>query len=285
MQDSAPAHELNQTSADGALLVAGTFGGQVVRWRPAGAEVDRLWLSPLAAPSFGALRGGVPVIFPQFSGRGPLPRHGLVRSRGWRALPATPAADCEIPSGAAAVRFGIRDDETTRELWPHAFELRLTAWAAGSRLDLRLEAVNRGPDDLEFTAALHAYLRVSDVREVSVEGVGGHLCEDNARALATRVLPIGPLPAAGPVDLAVRDVTGPVVVRDPLLGDLTVLADGFADRVVWNPGAAHDLADVPDGGERGFVCVEPAELTPQRLAPDQSWAAGMTLLASAHEPR
>jgi hypothetical protein len=135
MQDSAPAHELNQTSADGALLVAGTFGGQVVRWRPAGAEVDRLWLSPLAAPSFGALRGGVPVIFPQFSGRGPLPRHGLVRSRGWRALPATPAADCEIPSGAAAVRFGIRDDPRagrTPEL-PTARRGRGWTWAGGGQ--------------------------------------------------------------------------------------------------------------------------------------------------------
>jgi len=260
-------------------LAAGTFGGQVLRWYPAGAEVDRLWLSPLAAPSFGALRGGIPVIFPQFSGRGPLPRHGLVRSRGWRALPTAPAADREVPSGAAAVRFGIRDDETTRELWPHAFELRLTAWAAGSRLDLRLEARNRGPDDLEFTAALHAYLRVSDVRKVSVEGVGGHLCEDNARAGATSVLPEGPLAAAGPVDLAVRDVDGPVVVRDPLLGDLTVLAEGFADRVVWNPGAGHGLADLPDGAEREFVSVEPAALTPQRLAPEQTWSASMALLA------
>jgi glucose-6-phosphate 1-epimerase len=279
MQHSPAVHELNLASADGARLVAGTFGGQVLRWYPAGAEVDRLWLSPLAAPSFGALRGGIPVIFPQFSGRGPLPRHGLVRSRGWRALPTAPDEDREVPSGAAAVRFGIRDDETTRELWPHAFELRLTAWAAGSRLDLRLEAVNRGLDDFEFTAALHAYLRVSDVREVSVEGVGGHLCEDNARAGATSVMPDGPLAAAGPVDLAVRDVDGPVVVRDPLLGDLTVLAEGFADRVVWNPGAGHGLADVPDGGDREFVCVEPAALAPQRLASEQTWAAGMTLLA------
>ena len=279
MQHSPAVHELNLAGADGARLAAGTFGGQVLRWYPAGAEVDRLWLSPLAAPSYGALRGGVPVIFPQFSGRGPLPRHGLVRSRGWRALPAVAGAGCEIPPGAAAVRFGIRDDETTRELWPHAFELRLTAWAAGSRLDLRLEAVNRGLDDFEFTAALHAYLRVSDVREVNVEGVGGHLCEDNARAAATSVLPEGPLPAAGPVDLAVREVDGPVVVRDPQLGDLTVLAEGFADRVVWNPGAGHGLADVPEGGERGFVSVEPAALTPQHLAPQQTWTAGMSLLA------
>jgi glucose-6-phosphate 1-epimerase len=279
MQPSASVHELNLASADGARLSAGTFGGQVLRWYPAGSEVDRLWLSPLAAPSFGALRGGIPVIFPQFSGRGPLPRHGLVRSRGWRALPAVPAPGFDVPPGAAAVRFGIRDDETTRELWPHAFELRLTAWVAGSRLDLRLEAVNHGPGDFEFTAALHAYLRVSDVREVVIDGVGGHLCEDNARALATRVLPTGPLSADGPVDLAVRDVDGPVVVRDPLLGDLTVLAEGLADRVVWNPGAGSGLADVPDGGEREFVCIEPAALTPQRLAPGQTWAAGVMLLA------
>jgi len=278
---STPATGLTLTGSDGARLVASAFGGQILGWTPAGTDVDRLWLSPLAAPVHGALRGGVQVIFPQFSTRGPLPRHGLVRSRPWQLLPAP--AGPGSPDGAAAVRFEIRDDEQTRQLWPHGFTLRIAASAAGDRLELRLEAVNEGEDDLDFTAALHAYLRVGDTAAASVEGLGGHRAEDNARAGAALRLPAGSLPAAGPVDLAVREATGPVVVRDPVLGDLTVLAEGFADRVVWNPGAGHGLADVPEGGEREFVCVEPAVLHPYRLPPHQTWTATMTLLA--HSPR
>ena len=50
---------------------------------PAGGE-DWLYLSPQADYSPGAsIRGGVPVVFPQFSGMGPLPKHGLVRTMTW----------------------------------------------------------------------------------------------------------------------------------------------------------------------------------------------------------
>ena len=42
--------------------------------------------------------------------------------------------------------------------------------------------------------------------------------------------------------------------------------DGFADRVLWNPGPHAALGDVPPGGPAAFVCIEAAQLTPVTLA-------------------
>ena len=56
-------------------------GAHLVSWQPAG-HAEQLFLS--AASDFGhgvAIRGGVPIVFPQFSDYGPLGRHGFVRKR------------------------------------------------------------------------------------------------------------------------------------------------------------------------------------------------------------
>jgi glucose-6-phosphate 1-epimerase len=62
-----------------------------------------------------------------------------------------------------------------------------------------------------------------------------------------------------------------------VLGPLTLSADGFADRVMWNPGPDAALGDVPPGGAGGFVCIESAQLTPVTLAPGETWTGRQTL--------
>jgi hypothetical protein len=63
-------------------------GAQVLSWHAAGAE--RLYLSPTSAcDGVTAIRGGVPVCFPQFNQRGSLPKHGFVRNMPWRLSEAS----------------------------------------------------------------------------------------------------------------------------------------------------------------------------------------------------
>jgi len=152
---------------DGAAAIVLLHGAQVVSWQPAGGG-ERLFLS--ACSRFGAgeaVRGGVPVIFPQFSERGALPRHGLVRTRAWTPKRAEAGAD-----DALAV-LQITDDEATRALWPHAFALELTVCVRGDRLDVELEVTNTGDEAFDFMAALHTYLRVAEVEAARLTGLHG----------------------------------------------------------------------------------------------------------------
>jgi glucose-6-phosphate 1-epimerase len=261
---------------DGATVTASAHGGHVVSWTTADG-LERLWLSPgTASGPDVAIRGGVPVIFPQFAARGDGPRHGIVRTSTWQVR----------ESGPGQLTATWSTDAASQARWPHDARLTLTATASGPRLTLRLDVEATGSaasGAFEFAAALHTYLRVSDVAAVAVTGLGGCAAEDAARGGMPLILPSGHLRISGPTDLVVTGVPGPVLVHDPVLGLLWLSADGFSDRVVWHPGHEHGLVDVPAGSEAGFLCVEAAALGPRRLAPGESWSGSETLLAGEPE--
>ena len=59
-------------------------GAHVTSWKPARDHDERLFLSERSEFRAGtAIRGGIPVIFPQFAAEGPLPRHGFARTSEW----------------------------------------------------------------------------------------------------------------------------------------------------------------------------------------------------------
>ena len=264
---------------DGSRLIACAHGGHVLGWTPAGGR-PRLWLSPTAECGPGlAIRGGIPVIFPQFAGRGPLPKHGVARNRAWRVSSGPLAGESGSPEERGITwQATLTADQETLAIWPYQFELTLTARALGDRLDTTLTARNTGTEPWSFTAALHTYLALGDPT-ATIQGLGGRSAEDNAApgTMTTLGTPGAELPALEPRDVAVRQAPEPLRLDDPVLGPLEITAEGFADRVVWNPGAGHGLGDVPAGAEQNFVCIEPAALTPIELAPGEAWNGRQTL--------
>ena len=279
-----PCTPVRTHAEDGARLVACAHGGQVLGWSPAGDQRERLWLSPLARCGPGeAIRGGVPVVFPQFADRGPLPKHGRARDRAWELDTGSDGAP------VARVACRLRDDELTRRIWPHRFTLTLVAEASGDRLTMTLGVRNEAPADGEpfsFTAALHTYL-AAEVRVARLHGLAEHPAEDHTAGGAPVRLPRGPLPARGPLDVAVRDTRGPVRLENGVDDELEIRCTGdggFDSLVVWNPGEQHGLSDVPPEGAGQFLCVEPARLAPVTLAPQGVWRGTARFTALVPSP-
>ncbi|MDB6137444.1 MAG: D-hexose-6-phosphate mutarotase, partial [Verrucomicrobiaceae bacterium] len=153
---------------EGATAEIHLHGAHVTSWKPAG-KAEQLFLSTKSAFGPGAaIRGGVPVIFPQFSTLGPLPRHGFVRTTAWEILHQT--------SDEATLVF--RDSAATWEIWPHAFRLEFSARLERDRLEMRLRVVNTGTSPFLFASALHTYLRVQDIAQTTVEGLHGFTYRD-----------------------------------------------------------------------------------------------------------
>lgn len=270
-------------ASDGARLTACRHGGHVTGWTPAGGT-ERLWLSPATGCGHGvAIRGGIPVIFPQFAGRGPLPKHGFARNRAWQRISSPLAAETGADAPSVALwQARLTQDEETLAIWPFRFELVLTARAWGEVLQTTLTARNTGDVGWSFTAALHSYLALGR-SDASVLGLSGRTAQDNAAA--GRLITLGsaglPLTATTERDVAVLGVDQPVLLDDPVLGELSITAEGFGDRVLWNPGAGHRLADLAEGAEQDFVCIEPAALTAVTLPPGAAWNGTLTLRAKA----
>ena len=235
------------------LLVA-LHGAQVLSWVSGGQE--RLYFSPQSIlDGQAAIRGGVPVCFPQFNQRGPmadrLPKHGFARNVAWLA---------DVPElGADHVRLTLRlnDNFQTRAWWPQAFALALHIDLSPGALQLTLDVHNTDDQPLAFSGALHTYLAVPDVTQAALQGLGGQpewdsLTDTHAPAPDT-------LRFAAEFDRVYESGPQPMMLNDTLH---ISQSPSWANTVVWNPAQAlcQSLTDMPKDGWRHMLCVEAAQV-------------------------
>lgn len=265
---------LRLTCRDGATAVVSLLGGQVLSWVPPG-EKEQLFLSERAVFD-GSLpiRGGVPVCFPQFAALGGLPKHGLVRTRSWQLR------DQSSHGGCTLVSLACGDDAASRAVWPHAFAAEVTVAIEGERLDIELSVTNPGETPFAFTGALHTYLRMAEVEEVSLEGLYGLDYRDALRGDAIVRESAPSLVVEREVDRVYHDCARPLLLRDAER-TLGINAEGFADTVVWNPweGAPERFPDLGPKDFRRFLCIEAAVAqAPVTVAAGKEWWGRQTLV-------
>jgi glucose-6-phosphate 1-epimerase len=240
------------SAPDGAQATVTLYGAHLVSWKGADGR-ERMFVSAKSAlDGSKAIRGGIPVIFPQFAARGTGMRHGFARVLPWRVI------DSGIDGGAAFAVFALDQPDLPPQFaaaWPHAFALSLRVTVQANELALSLEVRNTGDAPFPFAAALHTYHLVDDVAAVRIDGVQAQ-----------------PLAIGDKLD-AVYEGIGGVVNLHSGAGTLRHEQSGFTDAVVWNPGAADTAAlpDMEDDEYRRFVCIEPALLGPATLDPGAAW--------------
>lgn len=261
---------------DGAAAIATCHGAQVVSWIPCGDD-ERLFLSPQSAlDNHSPIRGGVPVVFPQFATYGSLPNHGLVRTRDWRVV-ALDTDEC-----CARATFRVEDCSDTRMVWPHAFACELSVAVSGARLELQLRIENPGLQPFNFCAGLHTYLRVADIRAARVEGLRAARYRDRTRQDREAVDGDDALSVRGEVDRIYVDAPEELVVRENGRS-MRVRAHSFPDVVIWNPwkDKCATLDDMPNDAYQHMLCVEAVVVgKPLTLASRGRWTGGQTLIAS-----
>lgn len=213
-----------------------------------------------------SIRGGVPICFPQFNQRGPLPKHGFVRNLSWQA--AVPELDQDI----ARLSLSLSASAATRQFWPRAFEATLALELRPGSLQMTLSVHNTDAVPLSFTGALHTYLSVNDIGETQVEGLEGQSEWDALTDRHGRTA--GPLRFLGEFDRVYDAAARPLVLRDGQERLLIEQSPSFAETVVWNPGAQKGaaLADLPVEGYAHMLCVEAAQVTqPVTVAAGGAW--------------
>ncbi|MFC5461284.1 D-hexose-6-phosphate mutarotase [Massilia niabensis] len=240
------------TAPDGAQATITLYGAHLISWQGADGR-ERLFCSTQSSlDGSRAIRGGVPVIFPQFAARGEGMRHGFARVSTWRVL------ETGFDDGWAFAVFALAPADLAPDhaaAWPHGFALSLRVAIRANELSMRFDVQNTGTDAFPFAAALHTYYLVDEVADVRILGV-----EPEELAITDKFDHVyeGVAPRLALVD-------GGVV--------LTLRQEGFTDAVVWNPGAqdAAALADMADEEYRRFVCIEPALLNGPTLQPGEGW--------------
>jgi glucose-6-phosphate 1-epimerase len=267
-------------NAAGDTAKVSLYGAQVLSWIPA-AGGEQLYCSPMPVVPGHAIRGGVPVCFPQFANYGPLAKHGFARTSVWQ-LRGEPVTGIDAP--VASATFSLQDSLLTQAQWPFGFALVLQVRLGKGFVEWSLQVANTGAKAFDFTAALHTYLAVADVQQVAVRGLASvpylDATQQNTKA-------INPAPL-----LYIADETDRVYLAPPPslgilhsgLPHMRIDQEGFADTVIWNPGPAKAaaLGDMPAADWRRMLCVEAAQVAhPVHLLPGTQWQGTqrLTLIA------
>jgi glucose-6-phosphate 1-epimerase len=257
-------------------------GAQALSWIDQHGR-ERLYLSPQTSglgrdqdsnASGPAIRGGVPVCFPQFSDRGVLTKHGFVRNRTWKLL-----ENKEGDSSSTAV-FRFTDDESTRADWPHRFNAELRTELSAECLHIRFQVENPGNSPFSFSLALHTYLRVADIHDTYLLGLQDAEFEDATKENARTIQREEKLSISNETDRVYLSPSKELFLYEADAPSLRIEQQGFTDTVVWNPGPAkaRSLKDFPDDGWLQMLCVEAACVDKQViLQPGESWTGSQIL--------
>jgi len=254
------------TAADGAQATVSLFGAHLLSWKTADGQ-ERLFVSsqtPLDGSK--AIRGGVPVIFPQFNVRGPGLRHGFARVSTWRLT--ADGGD----GGSSFLEFSLDQNDLTPEhaqAWPHAFALTLRFTLRGDALDAEFKVVNTGAQHFPFGVALHTYYDVGQLAATSISGLQHQQYTDHHLNTTTQEHPA--LHFTEKHDRLYRST--PALTLNTANATLRLEQSGFSEWVVWNPGQADAaaLVDLADDEYLRFVCIEPARIDQQPLEAGAAW--------------
>jgi D-hexose-6-phosphate mutarotase len=237
-------------------------GAHITQFQPRGAKPVLFMSQESQFLPSKPIRGGVPLVFPWFGGRAQppdSPAHGFARIREWSLETCERQAD-----GSVRLLFTLSSDASTLGLWPHPFSLRMT-FSIGTSLELTLEArgPGRGAPPLTFEEAFHTYLRVGDVREITLEGLESAGYIDKVDAGRRKSPASEPIRISGETDRVYEKTQSTCIVRDPVFErTLRVEKENSGSTVVWNPwiGKARAMPDFGDEEWPEMVCIETANV-------------------------
>ncbi len=264
-------------TADGAEAEIYQYGAHPVRWKTA-TGLEWLFLSNKARYEYGrSIRGGVPVIFPQFSGFGDSIRHGFARCVEWQC------ERIDSDSSMAHAEFSLTSNDDTMPIWPHRFRVDFSLALGAQELCMTLSISNLDCTPFTFCAALHTYLAITSLNDAQVHGLKGlsYWNNDGSEFQCRKTQTEDSLRFSGAIDRVYFGCTEALTLQDPK-GRLQITSSGFTEGVIWNPGAeeAAKLEDLENDAWRRMLCIESVKLDkPVTLPPGETWK-GQQLLRS-----
>ncbi len=249
-------------------------GAQVVSWMgPMGEEL--LFCSSRAVFERGKpVRGGIPVIFPQF-GKGELPSHGFARTSMWEVKETK-----LIEEGVPSITLKLGDNNFTREMWSHQFMLELTI-TLSDRLKMDLRVINCGTVPFFFFTGFHTYFKIADITRTKVLGLKDITFMDCLRGRKFGVQNLEAFDIEEHTDRAYLNAPDTVSIRDELMNrEYIIRKSNMKDCVVWNPweDGSRAFGDLGSQEYLSFLCVEPVVLNQKvTLNPREKFECGQEL--------
>ncbi|KAF3448660.1 hypothetical protein FNV43_RR09373 [Rhamnella rubrinervis] len=266
----------------GASVRVSLYGGQVLSWRNDRGEELLFTSSKAIFKPPKAVRGGIPICFPQFGNRGSLEQHGFARNKVWVIDNNPPPLHPSDSNGKAYIDLLLKPSEDDMKIWPHSFEFRLrVSLAADGYLTLisRIRNINSKP--FSFSFAYHTYFSISDISEVRIEGLETLDYLDNLRQKERFTEQGDALTFETEVDRVYLSSSDAIAVFDhEKKRTFIIKKEGLPDVVVWNPWEkkSKSMVDFGDEEYKQMLCVDGAAIEkPITLKPGEEWTGRLEL--------
>ncbi|MEY2776766.1 MAG: hypothetical protein RLY30_864 [Pseudomonadota bacterium] len=224
-------------------------GAQVLQFECAGRPLA--YVSPLGDGPGKTVRGGLPVLFPQFGDRGPLRKHGWARDVAWALVRE------EATEAGCSLEMQLNVAQNDYSDWPHSARLTLHVHLDRSSLEMTLRVLNTGSTAFDWAGGLHPYWATSDVLRSELLGLEGIRVQDRYQSDRTVESGQSVVWTGAPCE-RLYEGKASLTFRTPY-HTLGLSMTGFDQWMVWNPGesGAAAIPDLPDSDWKQFVCIEP----------------------------
>lgn len=254
-----------------------TYGACVTSWSTRG--VENLWMSDTNKWESGgkAIRGGIPLCFPQFGPYGDLVQHGFARISTWELANTVRNEDDSVSAIFTLDSATGKHEEIAK--WGYDFIAEYTVTLSNVGLEAKLAVTNTGASPMPFTFAFHNYFKTSKVDDARLFGF--EELRFNNRLDGDREMPASQQVEAG---ILLSEETDRVYLSAPeelAMFDFATLrvlkikkTPTLPNATVWNPYGS----DGCDPGWRDFICIEPAVVTPgASVQPGETWMGAQLL--------
>ncbi|KAK2158820.1 hypothetical protein LSH36_163g02039 [Paralvinella palmiformis] len=229
-----------------------------------------------------AIRGGIPIVFPNFGPWDLGPQHGFARIMSWNSTEVSK----DESSNPMAV-FNLSDTEETRKMWNFRhvswITFQLTYIVTLLEDSLKTDFIVKNVDDkqLGFTCLLHNYFKVPDVTKVTVSGLNGLRYKDKVRG-GEMFTENGELVTVSEnIDRIYQDTPSEHILKQVAGGcSIVITKTELPDTVVWNPWKenAASMSDFGDDEYPQMLCVEAGFVAKQKvLASDEKYMGSQRL--------
>ena len=240
-------------------------GAHLAQWTPRGQR-PVLFVSPKSTFAPGkAIRGGVPIIFPWFGSRNdgkPGPAHGFARTSEWEVEGTRLREEAGVE-----ITLAISGNDATRDFFDTAFRSRFRV-AVGSELEMELETTSHAKELFTFEEALHTYLAVGDVQQVSVLGLENSVFIDKTDGFKRKKQASEPVRINKETDQVHLGTQATCAVWDPVWNRRIIIEKSGSDStVIWNPwiDKSTGMSDMETNGWKQMICVETANAAEDQI--------------------
>ncbi|POS72630.1 hypothetical protein DHEL01_v208971 [Diaporthe helianthi] len=281
---------IQATLPSGDAVTVYLHGATVTSWKTSDGD-EKLFLSTASAlDGSAAIRGGIPVVFPNFASppkegqTAKMPSHGFARNSTW----TYDSAIQEDDGTAVLLKFTLDSASLTADYktkWPYSAKLAYTVYLTQDNLNVQFVVENTDDEAIDFQFLLHTYLTVPDITTTTVSGLQGAPYQDKTQNNTIITEESDALTITGETDRIYSPVSvAPIVLKDNGSPRITVeRSESLPDTTIWNTWATKILNTkdfAPKDAWQRYLAIEPGYVAKfNSLAPGEVWEASVNYLA------